>query len=68
MIGTVGVPMITIEAQLEPVPEMGYDALSKDVVANGWFHTDLGLWKQLRAVTCGCGGTRERSTRRLGCK
>ncbi|XP_042495245.1 probable CoA ligase CCL6 isoform X2 [Macadamia integrifolia] len=29
MIGTVGVPMTTIEARLESVPEMGYDALSK---------------------------------------
>ncbi|CAA2954313.1 long chain acyl- synthetase 2 [Olea europaea subsp. europaea] len=28
MIGTVGVPMTTIEARLESVPEMGYDALS----------------------------------------
>ncbi|KAL8555943.1 hypothetical protein ACS0TY_003675 [Phlomoides rotata] len=28
MIGTVGVPMSTIEARLESVPEMGYDALS----------------------------------------
>ncbi|KAJ9537784.1 hypothetical protein OSB04_030517 [Centaurea solstitialis] len=27
MIGTVGVPMTTIEARLESVPEMGYDAL-----------------------------------------
>ncbi|KAL2477063.1 Long chain acyl-CoA synthetase 2 [Forsythia ovata] len=29
MIGTVGVPMTTIEARLESVPEMGYDALSR---------------------------------------
>lgn len=28
MIGTVGIPMTTIEARLESVPEMGYDALS----------------------------------------
>lgn len=28
MVGTVGVPMTTIEARLESVPEMGYDALS----------------------------------------
>lgn len=28
MMGTVGVPMPTIEARLESVPEMGYDALS----------------------------------------
>ncbi|KAG4906218.1 hypothetical protein JHK82_054852 [Glycine max] len=28
MTGTVGVPMTTIEARLESVPEMGYDALS----------------------------------------
>lgn len=28
MIGTVGVPMTTIEARLESVPEMGYDALN----------------------------------------
>ncbi|PRQ23455.1 putative long-chain-fatty-acid--CoA ligase [Rosa chinensis] len=28
MIGTVGVPLTTIEAQLESVPELGYDALS----------------------------------------
>ncbi|PIA52441.1 hypothetical protein AQUCO_01000367v1 [Aquilegia coerulea] len=28
MIGTVGVPVVTIEARLESVPEMGYDALS----------------------------------------
>ncbi|CAA0827607.1 Long chain acyl-CoA synthetase 2 [Striga hermonthica] len=28
MIGSVGVPMTTIEARLESVPEMGYDALS----------------------------------------
>lgn len=28
MIGTVGVPMTTIEARLESVPDMGYDALS----------------------------------------
>ncbi|CAL5211630.1 unnamed protein product [Lathyrus oleraceus] len=28
MVGTVGVPMPTIEARLESVPEMGYDALS----------------------------------------
>ncbi|WCJ33829.1 long-chain acyl-CoA synthetase 2 [Euphorbia peplus] len=28
MIGTVGVPMTTIEVRLESVPEMGYDALS----------------------------------------
>ncbi|KAF9618110.1 hypothetical protein IFM89_000069 [Coptis chinensis] len=28
MIGTVGVPGLTIEARLESVPEMGYDALS----------------------------------------
>jgi len=28
MIGTVGVPMTTIEARLESVPEMEYDALS----------------------------------------
>lgn len=28
MIGTVGVPMTTIEARLESVPEMGYDALA----------------------------------------
>ena len=27
MIGTVGVPITTIEARLESVPEMGYDAL-----------------------------------------
>ncbi|KAK7310370.1 hypothetical protein RJT34_07844 [Clitoria ternatea] len=33
MIGTVGVPMTTIEARLESVPEMGYDALSN--VARG---------------------------------
>ncbi|KAK7407748.1 hypothetical protein VNO78_09798 [Psophocarpus tetragonolobus] len=33
MIGTVGVPMTTIEARLESVPEMGYDALSS--VARG---------------------------------
>ncbi|KAK7274108.1 hypothetical protein RIF29_15182 [Crotalaria pallida] len=30
MIGTVGVPMPTVEARLESVPEMGYDALSSD--------------------------------------
>lgn len=29
MVGTVGVPMTTIEARLESVPEMGYDALAK---------------------------------------
>ncbi|OVA05190.1 AMP-dependent synthetase/ligase [Macleaya cordata] len=29
MIGTVGVPVTTIEARLESVPEMGYDALSE---------------------------------------
>jgi long-chain acyl-CoA synthetase len=28
MMGTVGVPVTTIEARLESVPEMGYDALS----------------------------------------
>lgn len=28
MMGSVGVPMTTIEARLESVPEMGYDALS----------------------------------------
>ncbi|XP_051134249.1 probable CoA ligase CCL6 [Andrographis paniculata] len=28
MIGSVGVPMTTIEARLESIPEMGYDALS----------------------------------------
>ncbi|XP_062176432.1 probable CoA ligase CCL6 [Alnus glutinosa] len=28
MVGTVGVPMTTIEVRLESVPEMGYDALS----------------------------------------
>ncbi|XP_020425626.1 long chain acyl-CoA synthetase 2 [Prunus persica] len=28
MMGTVGVPMTTIETRLESVPEMGYDALS----------------------------------------
>lgn len=28
MIGTVGVPITTIEVRLESVPEMGYDALS----------------------------------------
>lgn len=28
MVGTVGVPMTTIEARLESVLEMGYDALS----------------------------------------
>lgn len=28
MTGTVGVPMTTIEARLESVPEMGYDALA----------------------------------------
>ena len=28
MIGTVGVPVTTIEARLELVPEMGYNALS----------------------------------------
>ncbi|OMO92180.1 AMP-dependent synthetase/ligase [Corchorus olitorius] len=28
MIGTVGIPMTTIEARLESVPEMGYDALA----------------------------------------
>ncbi|KAK9164049.1 hypothetical protein Syun_004951 [Stephania yunnanensis] len=28
MVGTVGVPVVTIEARLESVPEMGYDALS----------------------------------------
>lgn len=28
MMGTVGVPITTIEARLESVPEMGYDALS----------------------------------------
>ncbi|KAF1870159.1 hypothetical protein Lal_00017740 [Lupinus albus] len=30
MIGTVGIPMTTIEARLESVPEMGYDALSSE--------------------------------------
>ncbi|KAI4295581.1 hypothetical protein L6164_035613 [Bauhinia variegata] len=30
MVGTVGVPMTTIEARLESVPEMGYDALSSE--------------------------------------
>ncbi|KAE9620419.1 hypothetical protein Lal_00019706 [Lupinus albus] len=30
MMGTVGVPMTTIEARLESVPEMGYDALSSE--------------------------------------
>ncbi|KAK7264344.1 hypothetical protein RJT34_31951 [Clitoria ternatea] len=30
MLGTVGVPMTTIEARLESVPEMGYDALSNE--------------------------------------
>ncbi|GAV84956.1 AMP-binding domain-containing protein [Cephalotus follicularis] len=30
MLGTVGVPMPTIEARLESVPEMGYDALSSE--------------------------------------
>ena len=28
MMGTVGVPMTTIEARLESVPELGYDALA----------------------------------------
>lgn len=28
MMGTVGVPVTTIEARLESIPEMGYDALS----------------------------------------
>lgn len=28
MVGTVGVPMTTIEARLESVPEMGYDAFA----------------------------------------
>ncbi|KAG4988442.1 hypothetical protein JHK84_031005 [Glycine max] len=30
MMGTIGVPMTTIEARLESVPEMGYDALSSE--------------------------------------
>ncbi|XP_004498184.1 probable CoA ligase CCL6 [Cicer arietinum] len=30
MMGTVGVPMTTIEARLESIPEMGYDALSSN--------------------------------------
>ncbi|CAK8570867.1 unnamed protein product [Lathyrus sativus] len=30
MMGTVGIPMTTIEARLESVPEMGYDALSNE--------------------------------------
>lgn len=30
MTGTVGVPLTTIEARLESVPEMGYDALSSE--------------------------------------
>ena len=30
MMGTVGIPMTTIEARLESVPEMGYDALSSE--------------------------------------
>lgn len=30
MIGTVGIPVTTIEARLESVPEMGYDALSSE--------------------------------------
>ncbi|RDX94133.1 Long chain acyl-CoA synthetase 2, partial [Mucuna pruriens] len=30
MMGTIGVPMPTIEARLESVPEMGYDALSSE--------------------------------------
>lgn len=29
MMGTVGVPVTTVEARLESVPEMGYDALSE---------------------------------------
>lgn len=28
MVGTVGIPVMTIEARLESVPDMGYDALS----------------------------------------
>jgi len=31
MVGTVGVPMPTVEARLVSVPEMGYDAFSADV-------------------------------------
>ncbi|XP_061348643.1 probable CoA ligase CCL6 isoform X1 [Gastrolobium bilobum] len=30
MMGTIGVPMTTIEARLESVPDMGYDALSSE--------------------------------------
>eukprot|EP00256_Glycine_max_P041921 XP_006592120.1 long chain acyl-CoA synthetase 2 isoform X2 [Glycine max] len=30
MMGTIGVPMTTIESRLESVPEMGYDALSSE--------------------------------------
>lgn len=30
MMGTIGVPTTTIEARLESVPEMGYDALSTE--------------------------------------
>ncbi|KAG8368293.1 hypothetical protein BUALT_Bualt15G0030300 [Buddleja alternifolia] len=39
MMGSVGVPMTTIEARLESVPEMGYDALSN--VPRG----DIGEWQ-----------------------
>lgn len=31
MVGTVGVPMPTVEARLVSVPEMGYEAFSGDV-------------------------------------
>ncbi|KAE9447217.1 hypothetical protein C3L33_20871, partial [Rhododendron williamsianum] len=39
MVGTVGVPMTTIEARLESVPELGYDALAS--VPRG----DIGEWQ-----------------------
>ncbi|KAH9695903.1 AMP-binding enzyme family protein expressed [Citrus sinensis] len=51
MIGTVGVPMTTVEARLESVPEMGYDALSSVprgeicLRGNTLFSGDIGEWQ-----------------------
>ncbi|KAK9942303.1 hypothetical protein M0R45_007976 [Rubus argutus] len=51
MIGTVGVPITTIEARLESVPEMGYDALSSvphgEICLRGktLFSGDIGEWQ-----------------------
>ncbi|KAH9656441.1 AMP-binding enzyme family protein expressed [Citrus sinensis] len=56
MIGTVGVPMTTVEARLESVPEMGYDALSSVprgeicLRGNTLFSGDIGEWQPSGAM------------------